>query len=91
MKRPSYDLAVEIRKNIDSYLKKIPFDDSEQIHNWKTLVEYIGSVFDKAENRRLAIEGNGFTKTVNTVLRKNRLEFLVKALKEHSPCDYNDF
>lgn len=87
----SVDLAIVLKKHIDSYVKMIPFDESGKTHSWDTLVSFLGVSLTDVNNRTLAIEGFDFTKTMHAKLRPSRIGILTKALKEYSPEEYKDF
>ena len=87
----SIDLALYLRKNIDSQISGTPIEGSNVIHTWESLVQFLGDFFLEPKNRKLAIDGNGFTKVMHAKLREKRIALLIKALKAYDPERYTNF
>jgi len=86
------ELAKSLRQAIDSQVKRVPISsDNDEYLSWEELVSYLGETFDIINNRQRALGKDGFTKTINNILREGRVDILRKALKEYNPKLYGDF
>jgi hypothetical protein len=83
-------LTGHIKHVLDSYVGKVsPFKEGP-IFTWAMLVEYLGKLLDIDGNRILFFKLSGVAATVKTVLRDEKYNLLLKALKEYNPSLYGN-
>ena len=81
-------LAEHLKYVLTCYGGKIPPFKGHPFFKWDMLVEYLGKLLDIEKNRILFLKIGGVAATVKTVLREEKYQLLVKALKEYDPSVY---
>jgi hypothetical protein len=81
-------LAEHLKYVLTCYGGRVPPFKEHPIFTWDMLVEYLGKLFDIEENRILFLKLGGVAATVKTVLRDEKYQLLVKAIKEYNAFMY---
>jgi hypothetical protein len=81
-------LAEHLKHVLTCYGGKVSPFKGHPIFTWDMLVEYLGKLLDIEENRILFLKIGGVAATVKTVLRDEKYQLLLKAIKEYNPSIY---
>lgn len=77
--------AASVKHMIDCHASKVPPSEGCPILSWEELVQYLGKCMDYSTNRKMLLKVSGPSKTFQTILRDDRMDLFIKALKEYSP------